>query len=85
MKFFKGEAVVHCEPEGAKLLEAFPEYKSMFRKAGWFQFCAKLQDYNYEVARAFAKCLDGYEAQLGDMVIQVSEESIATSTGLPSS
>jgi hypothetical protein len=49
---------------------------------GWVKFIQYFEGFNLEVAQAFAKTFDGAKAKVGDMQLQVNEESIAEAMGL---
>jgi hypothetical protein len=48
----------------------------------WVKFIQSLKDFNFEVAEAFAKNFDGAKAKVGDLQLQVNEESIVEAKGL---
>jgi hypothetical protein len=54
--------VVRLEPEGAKLLEAYPQMAQRFRDAGWFEFLTTFQ---------------GYKVDIGKLLMSVTEKTIA--------
>jgi hypothetical protein len=49
----------------------------VFKNAGWLSFLEKFQVHIYIVTHAFVASFDGTKAQLADLMLQVSEESIA--------
>lgn len=77
-----GGAVGRREPNGAKYFEAHPECKKLFQKVGWLTFCESLQGYNDKATKAFAESFDGTKAQVGNLALTVSEDSVAVATGL---
>jgi len=65
------------EPNSVIEFVAFPETEEKFKRAGWLGFLQCLKGYHTEVAMAFAKSFDGYEAKIGELTLFVSEYSIA--------
>ena len=55
----------------------------MFSTHGWIQFFNLFCGYNDEVSFQFATTFDGNRAQIGDITLLVSEQSISNATGLP--
>ena len=54
-----------------------------FEQCGWLVFFQKLQGHDANVTPAFAQGFDGKTTKIGDFMIEVTEASIATNTGLP--
>jgi hypothetical protein len=73
----KGGHLLRLEPDGIELFEALPEIKEKFVQAHWYQFCSAFQGHHTEVSMTFAKNFDGYQTQVGNLIIQVSEHSIS--------
>jgi hypothetical protein len=69
--------VVRIEPEGAELLEAYPQMAQRFRDAGWFEFLTTFQGYDEQVSMEFALNFDGHEVEIGKMLMLVTEQTIA--------
>jgi hypothetical protein len=49
---------------------------------GWDIFIRQFEGYNLAVAQAFAQSFDGSKAKIGDLQLEVTEDSIAQATGL---
>jgi hypothetical protein len=49
---------------------------------GWVKFVQSFEGFNMEVAQDFSKTFDGARAKIGDLQLQVNEESIAEAIGL---
>jgi hypothetical protein len=69
--------VARIEPEGAELLEAYPQMAQRFRDAGWFEFLTTFQGYDERVSMEFALNFDGHEVEIGKMLMLVTEQTIA--------
>ena len=55
----------------------------MFKDAGCYRFCEKLQGFHQGVAEAFALTFDGAKARVGTIEVQVDEAIIAAATYMP--
>ena len=75
--------LLRAEPDGPKFMEAYPQLKSILRKARWLQFIQKFKGHNKEVTKTFARSFNGVEVEIGDIKFLVTEESIAAATKLP--
>jgi hypothetical protein len=64
-------------------LESHHEIFQMFKEAGCYRYCEKLQGYHQGVAEAFAQSFDGEKVTLGPMVMQIDEASVAATTKMP--
>jgi hypothetical protein len=73
----RSEKVVRLEPEGAELLEAYPQMVQRFRDAGWFEFLTTFQGHDEEVSMAFAQNFDGFKVEIGKLLMLVTEQTIA--------
>lgn len=74
------------EPKSRQALEAIPEYhmcRKMFKEMGWHHFFAKFLGFNDKVALQFAQSFDCRLDRVGNMEIEVTEETLANATGLP--
>jgi hypothetical protein len=49
----------------------------MFKDAGCYRFCEKLQGYHHGIAEAFSKIFDGAKVKLSPMEMQIDEASVA--------
>ena len=75
--------IVRIEP--MKLIignEQSKGYK-VLHQASWLPFLHKFSGYNLEVTRQFASTFDGSRAQVGNLILSISEEYISQVTGLP--
>jgi hypothetical protein len=73
----RSRQVLRIEPEGAELLEAYPQMAQRFRDAGWFEFLTTFQGYDEQVSMEFALNFDGHEVEIGKMLMLVTEQTIA--------
>jgi hypothetical protein len=67
--------VVRLEPKGVELLEAYPQMAQRFRDAGWFKFLTTFQGYDEQVPMEFAQNFDGYEVEIGKLLMLVTEKT----------
>jgi hypothetical protein len=74
--------VVRIEPEGAKLLEAYPQMAQRFIDVGWFEFLTTFQGYDEQVSMEFALNFDGHKVEIGKMLMLVIEKTIAKACSL---
>jgi hypothetical protein len=74
--------VVRVEPNGSQDLLSHDDVVDDLVLFGWVKFVQSFEGFNLEVAQAFAKTFDGAKAKVGDLQLQVNEESIAEATGL---
>ena len=64
-------------------LEAHPEVCQLFKDAGCYRFCGKVQGYHQQVAEAFSLTFDGSKAVIGKEEFQVDEALVAEVTEIP--
>ena len=64
-------------------LESHSEVCQLFRDAGCYNFCKKLQSSHQQVVEAFAPTFDGIKEVIGQDEFQVDESLIAEVTELP--
>jgi hypothetical protein len=69
--------IVRLEPEGAELLEAYPQMAQRFKDAGWFKFFTTFQGHDEHVSMEFAQNFDGFEVEIEKLLMLVTEQSIA--------
>jgi hypothetical protein len=69
--------VVRLEPEGVELLEAYPQMAQRFRDVGWFEFLTTFQGHDEQVSMEFSLNFDGYEVEIGKLLMLVIEQTIA--------
>jgi hypothetical protein len=79
----KGGALLRKELNDITYLESHPEICQMFRDAGCYRFCEKLQGFHQGVAEAFALTFDGAKARVGTIEVQVNEAIVAATTKMP--
>jgi hypothetical protein len=75
--------LVHVEPNEIEILEALPEIGEKFTQEEWYGFCNTFQGHHTGVSMDFAESFDGFQAQVGNLTIQVSEHSISSSFSFP--
>ena len=51
--------------------------KPLFQEFGWVEFLCKFQGFNDQVSLAFARGLKDLKVNVGDLITEVSEKSIA--------
>ena len=61
-------------------LESHPEVCQMFKDAGCYNFCKKLQSFHQHVVEAFALNFDGKKAIIGQDEFEIYEALIAEVT-----
>jgi hypothetical protein len=75
--------MVRIEPNGCQALLAHDDAIDDLQAHGWDIFIQKFEGYNLAVAQAFAQMFDGFRAKVGDVQLEVTEDSIARATRLP--
>jgi hypothetical protein len=53
-----------------------------FINDGWFKFCCKFQGHHEEISKIFVVNFDGFQTQVGNVLVHVVEHSIATNCHL---
>jgi hypothetical protein len=79
----KGGPALRKELDDICYLESHPDVCQLFKDAGCYKFCEKLQSSHQQVAEAFALTFDGRKAVIGQDEFQVDEALIAEVTELP--
>ena len=79
----KGGNLLRKELSDITYLESHPEIFQMFRNAGCYNFCEKLQGFHQGVAEAFPLAFDGDKAKVGTIELQVNEAIVAATTKIP--
>jgi hypothetical protein len=69
--------IVRLEPEGTKLLEAYPQMAQRFKDTCWFDFFTTFQGYDEQVSMVFAQNFDGFEVVIGKLLMLAIEHSIS--------
>jgi hypothetical protein len=75
--------VVRAEPNGSQALLTFDGAFADLEEFGWLSFIRKFDGFNMIVARQFALSFDGGRAKVGDLQLEITEQSISSATGLP--
>ena len=78
----KGGPTLRKELDDISYLESYLKVGQLFRDAGRYNFCKKLQSSHQQVAEAFALTFDGRKAVIGQDEFQVDEALIAEVTEL---
>jgi hypothetical protein len=68
--------IVRVEPQGLNFLNANPKIRASFEQVGCIKFCKKIHGYNRQVAREFAENFNGTKTKVGNLQLQVSEDSV---------
>jgi hypothetical protein len=68
--------VFRLEPEGDELLEAYPQMDQRFRDGGWLEFLTTFQVHDEQVSMEFSLNFDGYEVEIGKLLMLVTEQTI---------
>jgi hypothetical protein len=75
--------VVRDEPNGSQALLTFDGAYADLEEFGWISFIRKFDGFNMVVSRQFALSFDGGRAKVGDLQLEITEQSISLATGLP--
>ena len=68
------------EPHGLNLVNTDPTIKASFEQMTCIRFYEKLPGYNRQVAKEFAKNFNGTKTKVGNLQLQVFEDSIVAAT-----
>jgi hypothetical protein len=79
----KGTSTLRKEIDDIGYLEAHPEVCQMFKDAGCYNVCQKLQSFHQQVAEAFTLSFDGKKAIIGQDEFKIDESLIGEVTELP--
>jgi hypothetical protein len=74
--------VVRIEPNGSQALLSHDDVIGDIVAHGWDIFIKWFEGYNLVVAQDFTQYFDGFKAKIGDLQLEVTEDSIAQATGL---
>jgi hypothetical protein len=77
---------IRYEPGSIQDLEATPEYnacREMFRSRGWHKCFEKFRGHDSSISLLFAQGFDRRVTRFRDIVMEVTEQTIAAATGLP--
>jgi hypothetical protein len=75
--------VVRAEPNGCQALLMFDGAYSDLEEFGWLSFIRKFDGFNISVAWQFALSFDGCRAKVGDVQLEITEQSLSLATSLP--
>ena len=75
--------VSRFELMGDEYLDATLECRELVVRVGWLGKLQKLFGFNLAISRALATSFDGMKAQVGDIMLQLTEEFISHAIGLP--
>jgi hypothetical protein len=75
--------VVRAEPNGCQALLTFDGAYNDLEEYGWLSFIKKFDGFNTSVARQFALSFDGCRAKVGDVQLEITEQSLSLAIGLP--
>jgi hypothetical protein len=79
----KGASTLRKDLNDISYLESHPEICQLFRDAGCYNFCEKLQSSHRQVEEAFALNFDGKKAIIGWDEFEIDEALITEVTELP--
>ena len=79
----KGGPAPRKELDDIHYLESHPDVCQLFKDAGCYNFCEKLQISHQQMAEAFALTFDGRKIVIGQDEFQVDESLIGEVTKLP--
>ena len=68
---------------GDEYLDAAPECHELVVKVGWLGFLQKFSGFNLVVSRALATSFDGMKAQVGYIVLQLTDEFLSQAIHFP--
>ena len=69
--------MVRLEPEGVELLKSYPHMAQRFRDVGWFEFLTTFQGRDEQISIEFALNFDGYEVEIGKLLMLVTKQKIS--------
>jgi hypothetical protein len=69
--------MVRIEPNGSQALLTHDDAINDLQAHGWDIFIRKFKGYNLMVAQDFSQTFDGFRAKVGDLKLEVTEDSIA--------
>jgi hypothetical protein len=78
-----GGGAVRYEPTNTTQVRRNPEVWKIFQNAGWDVYFERLQGFDADITAEFAQNLDGHSSMVRGLKIRVTEETIATASGLP--
>ena len=75
--------VVRIEPNVVQTLLLFDNAREDLERNGWWVFVEKFKGFNLVVAQQFTLTFDGCKAKIGDVHLELNEDFISSTTGLP--
>jgi hypothetical protein len=75
--------VVRIEPNGSQAFLSHDDAVKDLKGQGWDIFIKKFKGYNLHVAKEFTQMFDGYRVKVGDIQLDMTEEFLSESMGLP--
>ena len=79
----KGGPTLRKELDDIRYLESHPDVCQLFKDAGCYKFCEKLQSSHQQVEEVFSLTFDGRKEVIGQDEFQVDESLIDEGTKLP--
>ena len=76
--------VVRIETNSSQALLPFDNTRKDLEHSGWLTFVHLFEGFNLFVVKQFALTFDGCRAKLGDIQLEMNEEFISSTIGLPS-
>jgi hypothetical protein len=73
---------VRIEPNVSQAFLSHDDVVDDLAVFGWVNFIQSFKGFNLEIAQAFTQTFNGTRAKIGDLQLQVSEESIVEATSL---
>ena len=74
---------MRIEPKKLVIGNEQSEWYKILHQDSWLPFLHKFLGYNLEVTRHFATTFDGSKAQVGNLILSITEEFISQVTCLP--
>jgi hypothetical protein len=71
------------DPTGLELFESIPEIRDVFIRGEWFDFICAFNGHHIGLALLFTQNFDGFQNQLGDTTIHITNHFIIGSCILP--
>ena len=75
--------VVRIEPNGSQDLLLFDNARKDLENSGWMVFIQSFEGFKHSVAQQFTLTFDGCRAKVVDVQLELNEEFMSSSTGLP--
>ena len=75
--------VVRIKPDSVQTLLLFDNSREDLERNGWRVFVEKFEGFNLAVAQQFTLMFDGCRDKIGDVHLELNEDFISSTTGLP--